>query len=427
MIDLKFIRENPGIVEKALEDRGSVLDVNALLETDSRHRSLLQELETLRHKQKLAGGEIAKLKSRAQNADIHIAGMKTLSQNISDLSEKESALTQKLREMCLAVPNIPDGTVPKGRTAEDNVEVKRWGEQPSFNFSPMSHLELGRALGILSFETAAKIAGSGFAFFRGAGARLVRALVQFMLDLHTGKHGYQEVFPPFLVNRNCMTGTGQLPKLEEDMYRIEQDDLFLIPTAEVPVTNVHREEIIDGDKLPIFYTAYTACFRREAGSYGKETKGLTRLHQFDKVELVKFVRPEDSGRELENLLQDAEEVLQLLGLHYRVVALCAGDLSFAASKCYDIEVWAPAEKKYLEVSSCSNFTDFQARRSGIRYRPEPGAKPRCLHTLNGSGVAVPRLMIALLESCQAADGNLVIPEALLPYMGGVKQIEPLSG
>ena len=302
------------------------------------------------------------------------------------------------------------------------MEVKRWGEPPSYDFEPRSYRDLSETLSILDFPRAAKLSGSHFVLYRGWGARLERALINFMLDLHVNKHGYTEISPPYMVKRECMVGTGQLPKLEEDMYRCEEDDLFLIPTAEVPLTNMHREEIFKPEDLPRYYSAYTACFRREAGSYGKDTRGLVRVHQFDKVELVKFVRPRDSGEELEKLLQDAEDVLQTLGLHYRVLSLCTAEISFAAAKCYDIEVWAPGEKRYLEVSSCSNFGDFQARRANIRYRPEKGAKAEFVHTLNGSGIALPRAVVALLETYQQKDGSVSIPEPLRRYLGGAEKI-----
>ncbi len=422
MLDLRFIRDNADCVKKALEDRRGEFDLGLLLETDREHRALLAELETLRHSRKNANSEMSRLRKSGEPTDDLMAEMKAASQKIKDLEQKERELSSKISDLCLTIPNIPDKSVPVGMSEADNKEIKSWGGKPEFSFKPLAHYELGEALGILDFETAAKISGSGFAFFRGAGARLVRGLLNFMLDIHVSSHGYTEVFPPFLVNRACMTGTGQLPKLEEDMYRVEGDDLFLIPTAEVPVTNMHRDEILDGSKLPLYYTAYTACFRREAGAHGRDTRGLIRLHQFDKVEMVKFAAPEDSAAEHEKLLADAEDVLQRLGLHYRVITLCTGDLSFAAAKCYDIEVWAPGSDRYLEVSSCSNFGDFQARRAGIRFRPAPGSKPQFVHTLNGSGVAMPRLLVALLETYQREDGSVLMPEPLRSYMGGIESI-----
>ncbi len=422
MLELKFIREYKQEVEKALKDRGDAFDLDYFLKIDEEHRKILSELESLRHRRKKASDEIAQLKKAGRSAEDLIARMKDLSREVKALEEKERNLGRELLKMHMAVPNIPDESVPGGKSEEENVEVKRWGLTPDYDFTPLTHVQLGENLGLLDFGVSSKIAGSGFAFYKAAGARLVRGLINFMLELHCSKHGYTEVFPPFLANRACMTGTGQLPKLEDDMYRLESDDLFLIPTAEVPVTNIHRDEIIDGSELPLYYTAYTACFRREAGAYGRDTKGLVRLHQFDKVELVKFVCPENSGEELEKLLADAEEVLQLLGLHYRVLSLCTGDLSFASSKCYDIEVWEPGVRKYLEVSSCSNFSGFQARRAGIRYRPAPGEKPEYVHTLNGSGLALPRLMVAIMETFQTKEGSIEIPGPLVPYMGGKRTL-----
>ncbi len=423
MLDLKFIRENKKKVKQSLKQRGMKLDIDDLLEADRKHRQLLQEVEKLKHERNVASNEIGELKQKGQDASKLIEQMKTVSQKTHVLDAEVKEVSTNMHSLSLLVPNIPHESVPEGKGPQDNVEVRRWGETPDFGFKPLNHIEIGKILRIIDFEVSAKLSGSGFAFYRGCGARLVRALMNFMLDLHTEKHGYEEVLPPFLVNRECMVGTGQLPKYEEDMYRIDEEDLFLVPTAEVPVTNIHRGEIIKGESLPLYYAGYTACFRREAGSYGKETKGLVRVHQFDKVELVKFVRPETSYDELEKLLLDAEEVLKSLGLHYRVVNLCTADIGFAASKCYDIEVWAPGEGKYLEVSSCSNCADFQARRAGIRYRPKPGAKPEYVHTLNGSGIAFPRAIVALLETYQQQDGSVIIPEALRPYMGGMERIE----
>lgn len=423
MLDIKFIRENAEIVRKSLRDRmGEAGTVDELLKLDMRHRQLLQEVEGLKATRNRVSDEIGRLKKQSEDAGKLIDEMKTVSQNIRSIDAEVKGVSQQISSLGLIIPNIVHSSVPVGGGEKDNVEIRKWGQAPVFKFKPLTHLEIGETQGILDFKVAAKLAGSGFAFFSGPGARLVRAMTGFMLDLHTEKHGYREVFPPFLVNRDCMLGTGQLPKLEKDMYRIDEEDLFLIPTAEVPVTNIHRGEIIDGEKLPLCYAAYTACFRREAGSYGKETKGLTRVHQFDKVELVKFVRPETSYDELEKILSDAEEVLQKLGLHYRVVSLCTAEVSFAAAKCYDIEVWAPGEGKFLEVSSCSNFTDFQARRAGIRYRPASGARAEYVHTLNGSGVALPRVLIALLETYQQEDGSILIPDVLRSYMGGMETI-----
>jgi seryl-tRNA synthetase len=362
------------------------------------------------------------MKREGKNPEEEIKRMRELSQRISDQDRQRKKLEQDIQKLLLSIPNLPHPSVPVGADESCNVAIRSWGENPEFDFEPRPHWEIGKILDILDFPRASKVAGSGFLMLKGRGAKLQRALINFMLDIHTKKHGYQEVLPPFLSNRACMTGTGQLPKLEEDMYLLENDDLFLIPTAEVPVTNLHREEILNRDDLPLYYCAYTACFRREAGAYGKDTRGMIRVHQFDKVELVKFVKPETSYQELESLTQNAEEILQLLGLPYRVRALCTGDLSFAAAKCYDIEVWASGLNNYLEVSSCSNYEDFQARRMSIKYREKPDAKPHLVHTLNGSGVALPRTVIALLENYQTKKGTVKIPQVLRPYMDGIEEI-----
>lgn len=417
MLDLKFIRANVELVRKAIRDKGESADLDGLLELDERRRKLIAEADGLRYERNMVGQEIARLKREGQDTSEQIQRMRQVSERIKTLEQEIRELEEKIQAILLTIPNIPHPTVPVGEGTEDNEVVRAWGEPRQFDFEPLPHWEIGERLGILDFQSAAKMTGSGFVTFRGLGAKLERALINFMLDLHIEKQGYVEVSPPFMVNRASMTGTGQLPKLEEDMYLCEKDGLFLIPTAEVPVTNLHREEILRAEGLPLYYTSYTPCFRREAGSYGKETRGLIRVHQFDKVELVKFVRPETSYDELESLVRDAEEVLQLLGLPYRVIELCTGDLSFAASKCYDLEVWAPGIERYLEVSSCSNFEDFQARRAGIRFRPERGAKPEYVHTLNGSGVALPRTVIAIIENYQTERGTVVVPEVLRGYMG----------
>lgn len=434
MLDIKFIRENPDAVKRAIKDRGMKFDLDALLKLDAQKRKLTAQMEELKCKKNLLSAEIAKKKMngpKVAKVDPHVQEAKELSQKIAQLKPKVEEIEPKLRNMLLNIPNICHKSVPEGTGAHHNKVVRSWGKPPKPNFKLRNQLELAEHLGIIDFGRAAKISGSNFVLFMGQGARLERALFNFMLDLHTKKHGYTEVFPPFLVNRASMTGTGQLPKLEEDMYRLKDDDYFLVPTAEVPVTNIHRNEILNEQDLPKYYTAYTACFRREAGSYGKDTRGLTRVHQFDKVELVKFVRPQDSYDELESLLKNAEEVLQLLELPYRVVALCRGEVSFAGSKCYDLEAWAPASKMWLEVSSCSNFTDFQARRANIKYRTTPALPAgrskekrttEYVHTLNGSGVALARTVIALLENHQTAEGNISIPKALLPYMDGQSEI-----
>ena len=421
MLDLKFIRENVDLVKKSVKNRGMEVDIDRLLAIDDRRKAIQKQLDELRHKHKQENKEIPELRKRGEDVSLKIKESKKLSQQIDFLEKQLKDAEEELKQMLLIIPNIPHESVPIGPDASYNKIAKEWGKPPEFDFKPLTHIEIGEHLDIVDFQRASRMTGSNFVLFKGAGARLVRALINFMLDLHTQKHGYKEIWPPLLVNRKSMTGTGQLPKLEEDMYRLKDDDYFLIPTAEVPVTNIHREEILEEDRLPIYYTAYTPCFRREAGSYGKETRGLIRVHQFDKVELVKIVKPEDSWEEHEKLLQDAEEVLQLLGLHYRVVVLSTGDLSFAASKCYDIELWAPGLERWLEVSSCSNFTDFQARRSGMKFRRKDGTLTYP-HTLNGSGVAFARLIISLLETYQQKDGSVIIPETLRPYMDGLSKI-----
>ena len=424
MLDLKFIRENPDKVKKAMQDRGKPADIDGLLTLDERRRKAVKEVEEIKRRKNIASDEIAKLLREKKDAKPKIVEMKAISEDEKKLDEEVRDLEQEIQSALYDIPNIPHESIPVGKDASANKIVRAWGKERKFSFAPRNHIELGEYLDILDFPRASKITGSNFPLFKGDGARLERSLINFMLDLHTKEHGYKEIFPPFLVNRASMTGTGQLPKFEEDMYRLKDEDLFLVPTAEVPLTNLHMNEILDEDKLPIYYTAYTACFRREAGSYGKETKGLIRVHQFDKVELVKFVKPQTSYDELEKLVGDAEEVLQKLDLQYRIVMLSTGDLSFAASKCYDFEAYAPGVATWLEVSSCSNFEDFQARRANIKYRSKDGGKAEYIHTLNGSGVALARTMIALLESYQNADGTVAIPEALRPYMDGKDKIAP---
>jgi seryl-tRNA synthetase len=423
MLDLKFVRQNADLVREAIANKGEKVDLNRFLSLDQEYRDLLVRGDRLKHERNVVSKQIGALPGKDQEAGEQMAKMREVSRQIKDLDARGKVLEDEIQQIAMAIPNIPHSSVPIGRDDGDNVEIKRWGELPQFDFQPLPHWEIGERLDILDLKASSKISGSGFILLKGLGALLERALISFMLDLHTREHGYLEVAPPFLVNRKSMEGTGQIPKLSEDMYLCEQDDLFLIPTAEVPLTNIHREDILRGDDLPQNYVAYTACFRREAGSYGKDTRGITRVHQFDKVELVKFVRPERSYDELENLLGHAEKVLQLLNLPYRIRVLCTGDLSFAAAKCYDIEVWAAGQDKFLEVSSCSNFEDFQARRSGIRFRETPGAKSEYVHTLNGSGVALPRTVIAILENCQTASGDVLIPEVLHPYMRDLKRIE----
>ncbi len=428
MLDIKFIRENTDKVKKAIADRGYKLDLDEFLNLDQERRKLLIEVEKMKQEKNVVSDEVGKLLKEKKDAKDKIANMKVVSQKIGEIDKKVEEIDQKLAKIAYIIPNIPHSSLPIAPDATGNKVVKEWGNKPVFDFKPREHAELAELLDIIDFPRAAKLSGGGFVLYKGIGARLERALINFMLDLHTKKHGYTEIFPPFLVNRQSMTGTGQLPKFEEDMYRLRDDDLFLVPTAEVPVTNIFRDEILKEEDLPIYYTAYTACFRREAGSYGKETKGLSRVHQFDKIELVKFVRPETSYDELEKLLVNAETVLQLLGLPYRILMLCTGDLSFAAAKCYDIELWAPGAAKYYEVSSCSNFEAFQARRANIKYRKTIEGNKKIVeyvHTLNGSGVALARLVIAILEAYQQKDGSVVIPEALRPYLDSMERITPV--
>lgn len=422
MLDINIVRNEIEKVKQAVINKNEKINLDSLLELDSKRKSLLIECDDLRNKRNITSKKISELKSKKQDASNVIQEMKGVSDNIKQLEADIKALTDELESILLQIPNIPASDVPVGKDPTSNIIVKTWGERREFSFAPLPHWEIGKTLDILDFERAAKISGAGFTLYKGAGARLERALYNFMLDLHSQEHGYTELLPPFLVNRASMTGTGQLPKLEEDMYRIPEDDLFLIPTAEVPVTNIHSNEILSAKDLPIYYTACTACFRREAGSHGKDTRGMLRVHQFNKVELVKIVRPETSYDELESLLSVSEKVLQLLGLQYQVLKLCTGDLSFAAAKCYDIEVWSSGVNKFLEVSSCSNFEDFQARRSNIRFRDDDG-KTRHVHTLNGSGVALPRTMIAIIENYQREDGTIEIPEVLRPYMNGLEIIK----
>jgi len=422
MLDLKFIRENRDKVSAAIRNKHERIDLEQLLLLDEKRRKLIAEADSLKQERNKASSLIPQLKKEGKDAQTELTRMKEISDNITSLDGELRDIETQIDYLLLRIPNLPHASVPVGEDDSANVVVKQWGEIPQFDFQPRPHWELGELHGILDLPRSAKISGSNFALFIGLGARLERALISFMLDLHTKEHGYKEIWPPHIVTRQTMTGTGQLPKLEEDMYRCEVDDLFLIPTAEVSVTNMHREEILKAEDLPIYYTAYTPCYRREAGTYGRDTKGLIRIHQFDKVELVKFVKPETSYDELEKLVVDAEKVLQLLELPYRVRLLCTGDLSFAAAKCYDLEVWSPGVGKYLEVSSCSNFEDFQARRMNIRYRPQSGAKLEFVHTLNGSGLALPRTVIGILENYQTDKGNIRIPEVLQPYLDGLEEI-----
>ncbi|NPV27851.1 MAG: serine--tRNA ligase [Firmicutes bacterium] len=422
MLDLKFVRSNPDKVEAALRKRGSQVGLAEFLAVDEKRRKLLVEAEQLKNRRNVVSEEVGRRKKSGQDAQELIIEMREVSQRIKNLDDEIKELENELEKVLLTIPNIPHESVPAGADSADNPVVRTWGEVPKFDFAPKPHWEIGEDLDILDFERGAKLAGARFTVYKGLGARLERALINFMLDLHTTEHGYKEIFPPFMVNRDCMIGTGQLPKFEEDMFKVDKTDYYLVPTAEVPVTNLFRGEILDNDQLPIYLTAYTACFRAEAGASGRDTRGLIRQHQFNKVELVKFTRPEESYEELEKLTANAEQVLQRLGLPYRVVTLCAGDLGFSAAKTYDLEVWLPSFNTYREISSCSNFEDFQARRANIRYRPGPQARPQFVHTLNGSGVAVGRTVAAILENYQQRDGSVIIPEVLRPYMGGLARI-----
>jgi seryl-tRNA synthetase len=421
MLDSKFLRDNLETVEARLKTRGGSLDLAGFRELDSRRRELLQQSEELKALRNRVSDEISRIKDKGQ-AQAQITEMREVGGRIKALDEELKGIEEGLDQFLMTTPNIPHEDVPIGASEADNVEVRKWGEPPVFSFTPKPHWEIGESLGILDFERGAKLTGARFTLYKGAGARLERALINFMLDLHTGRHNYVEMLPPFMVNRESMTATGQLPKFEEDLFRMEGTDYYLIPTAEVPVTNIHRGEILRGEDLPLCYTAYTPCFRKEAGSYGKDTRGLIRQHQFNKVELVKFSRPADSYRELAGLLNDAEEVLRLLGIPYRVIELCTGDLGFSAARTFDIEAWLPGQETYREISSCSNFEEFQARRASIRFREDEKAKPEFVHTLNGSGLAVGRTVVAILENFQQADGSVNIPEALQPYMGGMEKI-----
>lgn len=425
MLDLKFVRANPDRVREALEKRGAhEPDLDELLGLDAEWRRALYDVEQLKNRRNSVSEEIGRRKRARQDAGELIEEMRQVSDRIGELDQQVRSLEEKIREILLVLPNIPHDSVPVGTDEKDNVEVRREGTPRVFDFQPRPHWEIGAGLGILDADRASKLSGSRFVLYRGAGAALERALINFMLDLHVNQHGYEEVFPPFMVTADCMIGTGQLPKFEEDMFRVSNNDLYLIPTAEVPVTNMFREETLRGEDLPLYFTAYSACFRAEAGAHGRDTRGLIRVHQFNKVELVKFVKPENSYDELESLVADAEKVLQLLGLPYRVVALSTGDLGFASAKTYDLEVWLPSHQEFKEISSCSNFEDFQSRRAGIRFRREPGEKPEFVHTLNGSGLAVGRTVAAILENFQEEDCTVTIPEALKPYMGGLARIEP---
>ncbi len=424
MLDLKFVREHLEAVEQALKNRGQAISLEEFRQREAERRQFLTRLEELRHERNTLSHEVGALmkagkKAEAQPLRDRVTAINDESKSLEAQSEAEDAW---VRDFLLNLPNIPHKSVPVGASSDDNPVDHTWGQAPRFDFEPRAHWDIGESLGILDFERAAKITGARFALLKGPGARLERALINFMLDLHTQKHGYTEVLPPFIANEDSLRATGQLPKFQEDLFKLEGLNYFLVPTAEVPVTNIHRGEILAEEDLPLYYTAYTPCFRSEAGSYGKDVRGLIRQHQFNKVELVKFTRPETSYDELELLLHDAEEVLQELGLHYRVVVLCTGDMGFAAAKTYDIEVWLPGQDLYREISSCSNFEDYQARRAGIRFRRNGAKATELVHTLNGSGLAVGRTLVAILENYQQADGSVVIPEKLRPYMGGMEKI-----
>ncbi|NLY85765.1 MAG: serine--tRNA ligase [Tissierellia bacterium] len=423
MLDIKRIRSNPEEVKKALKKRHGDFPIDKVLELDEKRRKILKEVEEMKAKQNQVSKEIPRLKKEGKDTDHIFAEMRSLSEKIKDLDGEVKAIDEELKNTLLQIPNTPHESVVEGKDDSENVEIRRVGQPRKFDFEPKAHWDIGTDLDILDFERATKITGSRFSLFKGLGARLERAIIQFMLDLHTEEHNYLEIFPPFMVNRDSMIGTGQLPKFEEDMFHLPSKDYFLVPTAEVPLTNLLRDEIIDEKDLPIYYTAYTPCFRQEAGAAGRDTRGLIRNHQFDKVELVKLSRPEDSYEELETLTQNAEEVLKRLGLPYRVVMLCSGDLGFSSAKTYDIEVWMPSYNRYVEISSCSNFEDFQARRANLRYRREDNGKVEFLHTLNGSGLAVGRTFAAILENYQQEDGSVIVPEVLRPYMGNIEVIK----
>jgi seryl-tRNA synthetase len=424
MLEIKFVRQNLDAVQKALKTRGQSFDLADFKKCDGERRTILQELEALRHQRNVVSDQIAEMKKAGENAEDAVAEMRNVSSRIKELDKAAAGSRDALDRILLGLPNIPHPSVPVGKDETENPVVKTVGEPPAFDYPPKPHWDIGADLGILDFERAAKITGARFPLYLGAGAKLERALINFMLDTHTNSHGYTETLPPFIVNRQSMTHTGQLPKFEEDLFKLEGWDYFLIPTAEVPVTNIHQDEILNEELLPISYTAYTPCFRSEAGSYGKDTRGLIRQHQFNKVELVKFTTPETSYDELETLLRAAESILVELELPYRVIELCTGDLGFSAAKTYDIEVWMPAQGVYREISSCSNFENFQARRGNIRFKRKGKKGTELVHTLNGSGLAVGRCVAAILENCQQADGSVLIPRVLRTYMGGQEKLKP---
>ena len=423
MLEIKFVRQNLRQIEKSLENRGETADLESLKHCDTQRKSLLLEIEDLRYRRNVVSEKIAAMKRNKEDTDDLVAEMRQVADRIKELDQHLSENEDKINHILFRIPNLPHHSVPIGKDSSENPVLNKVGTAPVFDFEPQPHWVLGENLKIFDFETASKITGARFPLYLGAGARLERALINFMLDIHTTEHGYKEILPPFIVNRDSLTGTGQLPKFEEDLFKLQGWDYFLVPTAEVPVTNIHKGEILDEEVLPILYTAYTPCFRSEAGSYGKDTRGLIRQHQFNKVELVKFTKPESSYDELETLLNNAEAILNYLEIPYQVINLCTGDLGFSAAKTYDIEVWMPAQGVYREISSCSNFENFQARRANIRFKRKGKKGTELVHTLNGSGLAVGRTVAALLENYQQADGSVLIPEALRPYMGGMEKIE----
>lgn len=423
MLDVKYLRTDYARVEQALKNRGKSPELIAEFpELDAKRREMLQETEQLKNRRNTVSQEVAKLKKAGELADDVIAEMRQVGDRIKELDEQIREVEQSINELMLSIPNMPSDSVPVGLSEEENVELRKWNEPTTFSFDPKAHWDLAADLNMLDFERAAKVTGSRFVFYKNAGARLERALINFMLDVHTNEHGYEEMMPPYIVNQDSLYGTGQLPKFEEDLFKLKDTEYYLIPTAEVPITNYHRDEILNGEELPRYYAAFSACFRSEAGAAGRDTRGLIRQHQFNKVELVKMVRPEDSYNELESLTAQAERILQLLKLPYRVMSLCSGDIGFSSAKTYDLEVWLPSSGTYREISSCSNFEDFQARRANIRFRRDTKSKPEFVHTLNGSGLAVGRTVAAILENYQQEDGSIVVPEALRPYMGGLEII-----
>ena len=423
MLDIKFVRENIDAVKTMLSNRHNKLSLDGFVDLEKKRREVLAETETLKAQRNSVSKQIGAMKKSGENADAMVAEMQAVGEKIAKLDAELKEIDGQLQDIMLSIPNMPKEDVPYGVDDSDNPEVRKHGEPTKFDFEPKAHWDIGEALDIIDSERAAKVTGARFTFYKGLGARLERALINFMMDLHATKHGYTEVLAPCIVNKDSMIGTGQLPKFAEDMFKLEGLDYYMVPTAEVPTTNYHREEILDGKNLPEHYCAYTACYRAEAGSAGRDTRGLIRQHQFNKVELIKFTKPEDSWNELEKMVDDAEDVLRILEIPYHVVLLCTGDMGFTSAKTYDIEVWMPAQNCYREISSCSNCLDFQARRAGIKFRREPKAKPEFVHTLNGSGLAVGRTFAAILENYQQADGSVVVPKALIPYMGGVEVIK----